>query len=167
MYPRNEERSGWPQPKTTLKIARLTALLAAALAVLVAVPLSFGAALPGGAKYSGKTDDGRSLSLKLSSDAKLVKRMRINYEVTCNDGRSGRTYTDILNAKVRSDHSFRGSGSYKGSGDGSINKFKVAGTISKRKASGTFSLTATSETDEGDTLRCKTGQLTWTAKRLR
>jgi hypothetical protein len=149
-----------------LKIARLTALLAAALAVLIAVPLSFGADLPGSAKYSGKTDDDRSVSLRLTRDAKLVKRMRINYEVTCNDGRTGRTYTDILNAKIRSDRTFRGSGSYKGSGDGSINKFRVTGTISKRKATGTFSLTATSEGDQGDTLRCKTGQLTWTAKRL-
>jgi hypothetical protein len=163
--PSKEERSGRPRPKLTLKIARFTALLAAALAVLLAVPFAFAGSLPGGAVYSGKTDDGRSVSLRLTSDAKRVKRMRIRYEVTCNDGRSGTTYTDILNPRIRSDHTFKGSGTYQGSGDGSTNKFHVAGKISKRKASGTFSLTATSEPDQGPTLKCKTGSLTWKAKR--
>ena len=149
-----------------MTIARFTALLAAALAVLVAVPFALAAALPGGAKYAGKTDDEQVVTLKLTSDAKRVKKMRIHYTVTCNDGRSGDTYTDILNPRIRSDHTFRGSGTYTGSGDGSENKFKVAGTISKRKASGTFSLTATSDSaTQGETLRCKTGKLTWTAKR--
>jgi hypothetical protein len=149
-----------------LTIARFTALLAAALAVLVAVPFAVAAALPGGAKYAGKTDDDQAVTLRLTSDAGRVKRMRIHYTVTCDDGRSGDTYTDILNPKVRSDHSFRGSGMYKGSGDGSENVFKVAGTISARKASGTFSLTATSDSGaQGGTLRCKTGKLTWSAKR--
>ena len=134
--------------------------------MLVAVPLAIAAALPGGAKYTGKTDDEQAVMLRLSSDAKHVKRMRIHYTVTCDDGRSGDTYTDILNPKIRSDHSFRGSGMYKGSGDGSENKFKVTGTVSAKRSSGTFSLTATSDSGaQGDTLRCKTGKLTWSAKR--
>ena len=150
-----------------MKIARFTALLVAALAVLVAAPLAVSAALTGGASYAGKTDDGRSVSLRLTSDAKRVKKMRIRYEVTCDDGRSGTTYTNILNPKIRSDRTFRGSGTYKGSSDDSENTFHVAGTISKRKASGTFSLTATSDAGDGTTLRCKTGKLTWSAKRKR
>jgi hypothetical protein len=149
-----------------LTIARFTALIAAALAVLVAVPFAVAGALPGGAKYAGKTDDDQAVTLRLTSDAKRVKRMRIRYTVTCDDGRSGDTYTDILNPKVRSDRTFRGSGMYKGSGDGSENVFKVTGTISASKASGTFSLTATSESGaQGGKLRCKTGKLTWSAKR--
>ncbi len=149
-----------------MKIARFTALFAAALAVLVAVPITVFAALPGGAKYAGKTDDGGAVTLRLTGDAKRVKKMRIHYTVTCNDGRSGDTYTDILNPRIRSDNTFHGSGTYKGSGDGSDNAFKVSGTVSKRKASGTFSLTATSDAGaQGSRLRCKTGKLTWSAKR--
>jgi hypothetical protein len=149
-----------------LTLARFTGPIAAALAVLVAVPFAVAAALPGGAKYAGKTDDDQAVTLRLTSDARHVKRMRIHYTVTCDDGRSGDTYTDILNPKVRSDHTFRGSGTYKGSGDGSENAFKVTGTISARKASGTFSLTATSDSSaQGGALHCKTGKLTWSAKR--
>jgi hypothetical protein len=151
-----------------LKIARISAPLAAAVAVAGAVPLALAADLPGGAKYAGKTDDAGAVTLRLNSDANRVKRMRIHYTVECNDGRSGKTYTDILNPRVKSDHTFRGSGTYKGSGDGSENVFKVSGKISARKASGTFSLVATTDSDtQGDTLRCKTGKLTWTAKRQR
>ena len=132
------------------------------------MPFAVAAALPGGAKYAGKTDDAGAVTLRLNSDASRVKKMRIHYTVECNDGRSGKTYTDILNPKIRSDHTFRGSGTYKGSGDGSENEFKVAGKVSARKASGTFSLIATSDADaQGGTLRCKTGKLTWTAKRQR
>ena len=134
----------------------------------MAAPLVASAALAGGAKYAGKTDDAGAVTLRLNGDASRVKRMRIHYTVTCDDGRSGKTYTDILNPRIRSDRTFRGSGTYQGSGDGSQNKFKVAGTISKRKASGTFSLTATSDsTSDGTTLHCKTGKLTWKATRQR
>jgi hypothetical protein len=151
-----------------LTIARFTGPAAAALAVLVAVPIAVAAALPGGGKYVGKTDDSQAVMLRLSPDAKRVKLMRIHYTITCNDGRAGDTYTDIMNPKVRSDHSFRGSGTYKGTGDGSDNAFKVAGKISARKASGTFSLTATSSSGtQGDPLHCKTGKLTWSATRQR
>lgn len=149
-----------------MRIARFTVLFAAALAVLVAVPITVLAALPGGAKYAGKTDDGGSVTLRLSSNAKRVKKMRIHYTVECNDGRSGKTYTDILNLRIKPDRTFHGKGTYTGSGDGSDNKFNVSGKISKRKASGTFSLTATSSPDsQGPELKCKTGKLTWSAKR--
>src|SRR3954468_5057662 len=133
MYARPKGRPGRPPPKPTLTIARCTTLPVAALAVLVAVPLALAAALPGGGKYAGKTDDAQSVTLRLTSDAKRVKKMRIHYTVTCNDGRSGDTYTDILNPRIRSDHTFRGSGTYKGSGDGSENVFKVTGKVSAKK----------------------------------
>ncbi len=132
---------------------------------LVAVPLALGAALPGGAKYVGTTDDRHAVTVRLSGDAKRVKRLRVSYTVTCDNGRSGDTYTDVLNAKVRSDHTFRASGMYTGSGDGSQNMFKTTGKLFARRASGTFSLTATSKPDvNGTVVKCKTGKLTWSAK---
>jgi hypothetical protein len=161
----NEERSGRPLPKLTLKIARFTALLPAALAVLVAVPITATAGLSGAARYAGKTNHSGAVTLRLTADAKRVETMRIRYKLICDDDQTSHTYTDILNAKVRRDGSFKSSGTYKGTTDNSKNKFHVAGTISKRKASGTFSLTETNESGQGDTIRCKSGRLTWTAKR--
>lgn len=134
--------------------------------MLVTVPLALAGELSGGAKYVGKTADDHAVQLRLSSDAKRVKRLRVNYTVECADGRTGDTYTDILNPKVRTDHTFRASGTYTGSGDGSENAFKVTGKVSARKATGTFSLVATSKpADHGSALKCKTGKLTWSAKR--
>jgi hypothetical protein len=148
-----------------LTIDRCTAPLVAALTVVLAVPIAASAALQGGAKYAGKSDDGLPVTLRLSSDAGRIKKMRIHYEVTCSNGGSGPTYTDILNPRVKKDGSFKGSGTYRGSSDGSDNVFKVTGTVTKRKASGRFSLKATSKTADGDTLRCKSGSVSWSAKR--
>jgi hypothetical protein len=155
-----------PRPIPTLTLARSTALSSAVLTVVVAVPVAVAAALPGRARYVGKTDQGSAVSLRLTSDAKYVKRMRIHYPVTCDNGRSGNTYTDILNARVRRDRSFSGAGTYQGSGDDSENKFKVSGKLSARSASGTFSLTATGTPAAGsDPVRCATGVLSWHASR--
>jgi hypothetical protein len=166
LYARRRSGQEARNRQPTLTIARLTALIAAALVALVVVPFAVAAALPGGAKYAGKSDDDHAVTLRLSGDAKRVKRLRVNYTVTCDDGQSGDTYTDILNAKVRSDHSFRASGMYTGSGDGSENVFKATGKLSARKATGTFSLTATSKPDDaGNVVKCKTGKLTWSVKR--
>ena len=145
--------------------ARLALLLALAAALLVALPLGIALALTGGAKYTGKTDDGRSVSLKLSGDTKHVKRFHIRYTVNCDDQMERpSTYTDVLNAKVRSDNTFKASGTYTGSGDKSTNKFKLAGKLFKNKANGTFSLTATAA---DDSVHCNTGKLTWKASRVR
>ena len=119
-------------------------------------------ALPGGARYLGKTDTGRAVSVRLNGDASRVKRMRIHYDVTCDNGHAAQTYTDILNPRVHKDGTFKASGTYTGSGDGSKNDFKVAGKITSKKATGTFSLTATTST-----VHCKTGKLTWTANRAK
>lgn len=136
--------------------------------MLVAVPFAVAGALPGGAKYAGQTIDGGAVQLSLSGNAKRVRRMRIHYTVDCDNGRTGDTYTDIFNPRVRSDHSFRGSGKYKGSGDGSKNTFNVSGKVSARKASGTFSLTATRKLEgASQAVRCKTGKLSWEASRQR
>jgi hypothetical protein len=87
--------------------------------------------------------------------------MRIHYTVTCNDGKDRKpTYTDVLDARLKKDGTFSGSGSYEGSQGHDLNRFKVAGTVTKRRAHGTFSLTSSA----GD-VRCKTGKLTWSAKR--
>jgi hypothetical protein len=148
-----------------LKIARFTALLVAALAVLLAVPLELAAALPGGAKYAGKTADGGVVTVRLAGDGKSVKRMRIHYQVTCSDGQPrDPTYTDVVGALLRRDGSFSGEGQYQGSVVKDTNRFKVSGKLLARKGSGTFSLTATAS-GKGPRVRCKTGKLSWSAKR--
>jgi hypothetical protein len=140
-----------------LTIARSIALSAASFALLVGAA----DALPGGARYAGETEDGGAVTVRLSSDASRVKRMRIHYTVTCNDHRERKpTYTDILDARLKKDGTFSGSGSYMGSVGKDLNKFKVSGKVTARKAHGTFSLTSTA----GD-VHCKTGKLTWSVKR--
>lgn len=156
-----------PHDTVTVKTARLTALPAATLAALVAVPIALGAALAGGATYVGKTADGAVVRLRLTSTAKRVAKMRIHYAVTCDNGSSGNTYTDILNASVGADRSFAASGKYTGASDGSVNRFKVAGKLSATKATGTFQLTATGTTSgTGAKVVCKTGIVRWSAPRL-
>src|SRR6476660_1873362 len=140
-------------------------LLGAAIAaLLVTAPIALAGAPIGLAKYVEKTSDGNVLTVKLNGDASRIKRMRIRYTVTCDDGRSGQTYTDIVGAKVRKDRSFSAHGTYTGSGDGSQNTFQVSGALARNKASGKFSLTATSLASDGSTIHCKTGKLTWSAK---
>jgi hypothetical protein len=152
-----EGRSGRPRPNPTLKIARYTALFAAVSALLAGAA----GALPGGARYRGETDQGGTVSVRLSGDATRVRRFRIHYTVTCNNGKKGKpTYTDVLETRLGSDGSFEGENSYRGSVENDLNKFKVSGKVTKRKARGTFSLTS-----KGDGTRCKTGKLSWSAKR--
>jgi hypothetical protein len=152
-----EGRSGRPRPKTTLTIARYTALFAVLSALLAGAAV----ALPGGAKYLGETDQGGAVSLRLSGDATRVRRFRIHYTVTCNNGKKGKpTYTDVLETRLERDGSFKGEGSYQGSVENDLNKFKVSGKVTKRKAHGTFSLTS-----KGGDTRCKTGKLSWSARR--
>jgi hypothetical protein len=145
--------------------SRKQAAAAALAALLVAAPIALAGAPIGRAKYVGKTSDGTVLTVKLNGGASRVKRLRIHYTITCDDGRSGQTYTDILGAPVHKDHSFSAHGTYTGSGDGSLNTFKVSGTLARNKAHGKFSLTATGKTADGSPLHCKTGKLTWSAKR--
>jgi hypothetical protein len=141
-------------------------LLGAALVALsIGAPVALAAAPVGRAKYLGKTSDGNVLTLKLNGGASRIKRMRIHYTFDCDNGHSGKTYTDILGPRVRSDHSFSASGKYVGSGDGSQNTFKVSGVVLRNKAHGKFSLKATGTAADGSAVSCKTGKLTWSAKR--
>lgn len=122
-------------------------------------------ALTGGATYAGKTSDGHAVTLRLNSTAKRIKRMRINYAVRCDNGAHGSTYTDLLNVKLRKDHSFWSAGSYTGSTDGSQNSFVASGVVYKKRAHGKFSLTATGTDSSGVPVTCKSGRLNWSAKR--
>jgi hypothetical protein len=140
-------------------------LVAALVALCVAPPVALAAALPGRAKYVGTTSDDNAVTLKLTGDGSHIKRMRIHYTVTCNDGREGQTYTDILGARVRKDHTFSAKGTYTGSGDGSQNTFKASGKVWANTASGKFFLKATGTASDGTALSCKTARLTWSAKR--
>jgi hypothetical protein len=140
-------------------------LIAAALAALaVAAPAAL-AALPGGARYAGKTSDGSAVTLKLSRDAKSVRRMRIHYDLSCTHGRSAHSYTDILGPRVRKDRTFSASGSYTGTADGSKNTFHVSGKVTASRAHGNFTLKATGRASDGTKLSCKTGKVTWSANR--
>ena len=137
-------------------------ILIALAALALAAPAAL--ALPGKAKYAGTTSDGSAVTVRLSGDAKAVKRMRIHYGLTCSGGRTGDSYTDIVGARVRKDRTFSVSATYTGSKDGSKNTFHVSGKLSASKAHGKFSLTSTTKTGKKK-LTCKTGQLTWSAKR--
>src|SRR5205085_1082624 len=109
-----------------------------AAAVAIAAPVAL--ALPGGATYTGTTSAGKAVALKLSTDGTRIKRMRINYHVTCDNGGATDTYTDIRGAQIHKNHAFSVSGTYTGSQDGSKNKFSVSGKVWNRAAHGKFSL---------------------------
>jgi hypothetical protein len=149
----------------TLTLARSTPLCLAALAVLAGVPMAFAAKLDGGARYAGQTADGGSVQLRLTGDAKRVASMRIHYTMRCGTGHT-ESYTDILNAPVRGGKKFTSKGSYTGTSDRSLNRFKVHGALSRQKASGTFSLVYTGKANaKGGSVTCKTGRLRWHAAR--
>jgi hypothetical protein len=149
-------------------IARSTVLPTALIAAIAAASMAGAAALPGGARYAGKTAKGGAVKLTLAGSGRMVKRLRIHYRLSCDNGRSGRTYTDILAARVGKNRRFSGVGTYEGARDGSSNEFRVAGRLSRRRARGTFSLKAVGKAQDGaDRVRCKTGKLRWRASRRR
>ena len=140
-------------------------LVAVLVSASVAAPAALAAALPARAKYVGTTSDGNAVTVKLNGSADRIKRMRITYTVNCDDGHSGRTYTDILGPRVRKDHSFKASGTYTGSGDGSQNTFQVSGVVWAGRAHGKFFLKASGTATDGTAVHCQTARLTWSAKR--
>jgi hypothetical protein len=144
---------------------RRHAIPAALAALALAAPAAL-AALPGGAKYVGTTSDGSAVMVRLTGNAKNVKRMRISYVVHCDNGGSGRTYTDIAGASVHRDRTFSMSGTYTGRSDGSKNRFSVSGKLTAKKAHGKFSLKSTGKGGKGKKkVTCTTGKLTWSAAR--
>ena len=148
-----------------MSIKRFIPLLAALCAALLVAAVAV-AALPGKAQYSGQTSDNSTIRLRLSGNGKRVAKLRVYYKVTCSDGHSHTTYTDVLNLRLGRGGKFAGKGSYIGSGDGSKNSFKVAGTVTTKKAKGSFALTASGkDPTTGSAVNCKTGSLTWSAAR--
>jgi hypothetical protein len=145
--------------------ARKTAA-AASLVLCVAVPTATAAGLHGGARYSGKTSAGEAVTLKLNGKATRVKKLRIYYTLKCNDDRMSYTYTDVFGARLRKDHGFSASGTYTGSTDGSRNSFKLSGKVRANRARGKFSLTMTRKIG-GAKLKCRSGKLSWSAKRTK
>jgi hypothetical protein len=146
-------------------IHRFIALAAAALAVLACASMAAAAKLQGGTRYAGTTSQHKPVQLRLSGNAERITSLLIHYRVTCDSGPSGTTYTKVVNIRVRKSGKFAAKGSYKGSGDGSTNVFKVAGSISRKRARGHFSLTRSDELS-GETVHCKSGRLSWRAPRV-
>jgi hypothetical protein len=140
----------------------LIPLVAATAAAVAPAAL---AALPGGAKYAGTTSDGNAVTLKLTGDGTRIKRMRISYQLSCDNGGSGVTYTEVRGAQIHKNHGFSVSGTYTGSKDGSKNKFSVSGKVWNKTAHGKFSLNSTVKASGGGKVKCKTGKLTWSAAR--
>jgi hypothetical protein len=139
-------------------------VIPAALAALAFAAAPALAALPGGAKYSGTTSDGNPVVVKLTGDAKYVKRMRITYDLKCAGGGTAHSYTDVLGVRIKKDRTFSRSGTYTGSSDGSKNSFRLSGKLSATTAHGKFSLTSTVKSGKKK-IRCETGKLSWSAKR--
>ena len=103
------------------------------------------------------------MTLRLSRDARRVARLRIDYELKCDNGKSSQTYTVVLRARLHGKrHTFRAHGRYRGSRDGSRNEFRLAGRVSRRAARGTFSLENESRDDD---VKCTSGKLRWRAGR--
>jgi hypothetical protein len=116
--------------------------------------------------YEGETDQGDAVTLSVSGDGTRISRLRIDYTVTCDDGRTVSTYSVVQNVPV-TDDTFEETGTYTGAGDGSENRFIVAGTFDGDLASGTFDLTATGEHPEtGERVTCQTGTIGWSATNL-
>jgi hypothetical protein len=146
----------------------VSSIAVAALTASLALTAGAVAKLPGGARFSGKTEAGMDVALRVSRNAKSVARIRIFYHVTCDNGGEGDTYTDISNVPLSSRGRFSGKGSYVGSSDHSTNRFEIRGRVGSKRATGTFSLTAKGESQSTLTpVRCKSGDVTWTATRTR
>ncbi|GAC1316924.1 MAG: hypothetical protein NVSMB25_03600 [Thermoleophilaceae bacterium] len=148
----------------TLFICTTAGLLAMALPSMAARKAHRPAGLLKHAHYKGPTSQGTDIGFQLSNDAKRVAKLRITYRVTCDDGTSATTYTDILNAKITA-RKFGGQGVYRGQRDGSTNTFQIKGSLTRRSAQGTFTLSATGKTSAGRDLHCMSGTVSWTARK--
>ena len=125
-----------------------------------------GAAVAAGlsrAQYTGTTSERTVVRLRLSSDGHRIAKLRIYYMISCDSGETHKTRTDIFGLRIAKDGSFSGRGTYTGAQDSSTNHFKISGVVSSSRAKGKFSLTAV---DQTRTVHCRTGTVTWTAKRV-
>lgn len=126
------------------------------------------AKVPGGARYSGKTDAGMDVVLRTSRNGSKIARVVIYYRVTCDDNTSTDTYTYILNIPIAARGRFNSSNSYVGSSDHSMNRFKLRGRVGSTRAGGTFSVTVDRKAvGTAGQVRCQSGSVAWTAGRVR
>jgi hypothetical protein len=133
---------------------RYRAIVVAACAVALVGAGGASARLIGHARYVGKTEEGLSVTLTLTHDARRVARMRIVYRVSCDNGAQGQPSTNLFNLRINRRGRFRYRGSYIGSVDHSSNHLDVRGRVTARAASGTFTLSAVGE-ESGATVTCR------------
>ena len=145
-----------------MRTPRLIPLLACALLLAALVPAVASGGGPKGATYAGETTGAMAVVLKMSADGQRIARLRINYVSRCSNGGETSTYTELRGVRVRERGRFSARGEYRGSGDGSRNRYSVSGTVGRRSAKGSFTLTAVSA--DGDTT-CRSGLLDFRAAR--
>jgi hypothetical protein len=139
------------------------ALLAAAF-LAVAAPAV--ADLPGDAHYVGETEEGHDVGVRLSDKARYVARLRIVYDVTCDNGAEGTPSTTVFDVRIRRRGRFAYKGTYIGREDGSKNRVTLRGRVTRRVARGTFRLTATGTPEGSDEkVRCRSQEVSWRAER--
>ena len=114
------------------------------------------------AEFSDETSQVTAFEYRTSANGRRIRRLRIHYNVTCENGVTRETYTDVFDVPLRRNGRFRARGRYTGTADQSQNRFMVTGRVLRRRSSGRFTLTATAADRELD---CRTGELTWTATR--
>jgi hypothetical protein len=135
-----------------------------ACAAVLATAAGALAALPGGAQYSGTTNDGRAVHVTLSADGRRVARLEVQYALRCRGNVVGSSFTTVTGALLNGSGRFDLAGSYSGSRDHSTNRFKTSGTVTADTATGSFTL-ASSLRRGRRVQRCHTGALSFTARR--
>ena len=147
------------------RFSPVAALVAAAL-LASATPTE--ARLPGDARYSGETEEGLHVGVRLGEGGRYVARVRIKYHVTCDDGAEGTPSTSVFDIRIRRRGRFSYRGTYRGRVDGSQNRVTLRGRVKRRVARGSFLLTATGKSEEtGETVRCRSERVSWRAERVR
>jgi hypothetical protein len=146
-----------------IRIPLIAALAAAALAAS-ASPAA--ARLPGDAHYLGETEEGYDVGLRLGESGRYVARLRISYDVSCDNGAEGTPSTTVFDVPLRRRGRFSYKGTYIGREDGSKNRVTLRGRVTRRVARGTFLLVATGRPEGSDEkVRCKSETVSWRADR--
>ena len=147
---------------------RFRAIAAVAAAALLAGAAPAESSLSGDARYSGQTEEGLHVGLRLGESGRHVARLRITYHVACDNGAEGTPSTTVFDVRIRRGGRFSYKGAYRGRVDGSRNQVTLRGKVTRRVARGTFLLTATGTSeDSGETVRCRSKRVSWRAKRVR
>lgn len=141
----------------------IAALLAAAL-LAMAAPAA--ARVPAGAHYAGETEEGHRVALRVSDDGRYVARLRIVYDVTCDNGAEGTPSTTVFDVPIRRRGRFSYKGTYTGREDGSRNRVTLSGRVRRTVARGTFVLRATGTPEGSDEkVHCRSQEVSWRAER--